>query len=407
MADAPLRFVHSSDLRIDRPLHGLSHAPDDLREMLRDAPRLAAERVFDTALTENADALLLAGNAIDLKRAAPRDIVFLIDQFRRLDKRNIPVFWAGGTSDPPDAWPRSMPLPDNVTVFPVGRVESHTLNREGKAVACIQGLSKPGDREVDASDFRRDAHASFTVGVAFGTSDAPGKEGDRVDYMALGGRSRRATVDHEPGVAHYAGSPQGRAPCDAGPSGCTVVQVDADGKAKTRFVSTDFVRWQDETIEFTAGVTSVQLRARLRERLDKVRAKSKGTDQLVAWRLHGVGPLLVELRADGLCQELLTDLQEYAGRQQPICWSYSVTCDDPYEPPHEQLDQETILGDLLRQVQVFRHNDAFSLDLKGLLAKPLLDPSLDKVATIENADDRADLYNRAAKLGVALMTEES
>ncbi len=407
MADAPLRFVHSSDLRIDRPLHGLSHAPDDLREMLRDAPRLAAERVFDTALTENADALLLAGNVIDLERAAPRDVVFLMDQFRRLDKRGVRVFWAGGSSDPPDAWPRSRPLPENVTVFPVGRVESHNLSRDGKVVACVQGISKPGDREVDASGFHRDAHARFTLGVAFGTSDAPGKEGDRVDYMALGGRSRRATVDHEPGVAHYAGSPQGRTPREAGPSGCTVVQVEIDGKAKTRFVSTDLVRWQEETVEFTAGVTPDQLRARLRERLDKVHAKSKGTDQLVAWRLHGVGPLLIELRADGLCQELLTDLQAYAGRQQPACWSYAVTCDDPYEPPHEQLDQETILGDLLRQVQVLRHNEAFILDLKGLLSKPLLDPSLEKIVTIKGADDRADLFNRAAKLGVALMTEES
>lgn len=56
MAPHTLRFVHASDLHLDRPLYGLSDAPPELREMLRDAPLQAAERVFDTALTENADA---------------------------------------------------------------------------------------------------------------------------------------------------------------------------------------------------------------------------------------------------------------------------------------------------------------------------------------------------------------
>lgn len=406
MAQKPLRLVHASDLRIDQPLGGLAEAPDDLRELLRDAPRLAAERVFDTALTEEADALLLAGNAIDLKRAAPRDIVFLCEQFRRLDNRGVPVFWAGGVIDPPDAWPRTLPLPPNVTVFPVGRVEEHALTRDGAPIACVQGVSKPGDREVDASGFRRDADGRFTIGVACGTSDSPGKEGDRIDYMALGGRARRATVDHEPGVAHYAGSPQGRFPSEAGPSGCTVVQFEAGGKAKTRFVATDLVRWQDESLEFTAGVTADELRRRLRERLDKVRARSKGADQLVSWRLRGVGPLVAELRPDGLCAELLADLQKYAGRQHPRCWSYEVTCDDAYDPPHEQLDQETILGDLLRQTQVLKRNEAFLLDLAELAPKPLLDPEVVQMATIDAAD-RDDLYNRAAKLGVALMTDEA
>ncbi|MEO1496169.1 MAG: hypothetical protein AAFV43_03360 [Planctomycetota bacterium] len=401
------RLVHASDLRIDQPLVGLPSAPDFLLDRLRDAPRLAAERVFDTALAEDADALLLSGDVIDLKQAAPRDLVFLIDQFTRLARRDIPVFWAGGAIDPSDAWPRSTPLPANVTVFPTGRLETHEVRRGEQVVAVVQGVSRSSGADADTSEFRRDAHGRFTVGVAYGTSEAAGKEGDRVDYMALGGRSRRATVDHEPGVAHYAGSPQGRSPADQGPSGCSVVQLDEQGKAKTRFVATDLVRWQEEQLEFTAGVTADQLRQRLRERLDKLRGRSKGADQLIAWRLHGVGSIVAELREDGLCAELLADMQQHAGREQPYCWSYAVTCDSQYEPPHEQLDQETILGDLLRQVQVLRRNEAFVLDLAEILPKPLPDPSVSKYAAIGDARERADLFNRAAKLGVALMTEEA
>lgn len=407
MSTKPVRLVHSSDLRIDRPLHGLTEAPEELRKLLREAPYEAAQRVFDTALSENADALLLSGDVLDARRATPRAVAFLIEQFERLQNRGVSVYWAGGLLDPPDTWPRTERLPDNVTVFPTGRVESHELYRNGSVIACVQGTSRPGDRAIDASGFHRDAHGRFTIGVAYGTSDAPGKEGDRVDYMALGGRARRATVDHDPGVAHYAGSPQGRSPAEPGPSGCTIVQVDETGKAKTRFAATDVLRWQEETIEFTAGVTVDQLRTRLIERLDKVRIKSQGVHQLIAWRLEGVGPLVAELRPDGLNDELLAELQKLATREKPYCWSHSLVCRSPYEPPHEQLDQETILGDLLRQVDVLRRNEAFVLDLGELAPKPLPDASLARMTQIEGAADRDDLFNRAAKLGVALMTDEA
>lgn len=406
MAPHTLRFVHASDLHIDRPLYGLDEAPDELRELLRDAPMQSAERVFDTTLTENADGLLLSGNVIDLKNASPRSVMFLVDQFKRLEKRNIPVFWAGGVLDPPSAWPRSLPLPSNVTVFPGGNITSHEVYRDGAVIACVMGTSLAEGHKADTSSFHHDAHGRYTIGVAFGTNDEPGKEGDRVDYMALGGRKRRATVDHEPGIAHYPGSPQGRSPNEVGPSGCTILQVEEDGKAKTRFVATDMIRWQEETVEFTVGVTPEQLRTRLRERLDKVRAKAKGTDQLIAWRLEGVGPLTLELRDEGLCRELLVDLQQYAGRTQPICWSYRMTCDDPYEPPHEQRDQETILGDLLRQVEVLRHNEAFVLDLGEMLPKPMPLGELSEIAKQGDADDRVHVINQAAKLGVALMSAE-
>jgi hypothetical protein len=407
MAVAPLRLVHASDLRLDEPLVGLTEVPDLLRLPARDAARTAAERVFDTALAENADALLLAGDVIDLKRAAPRDLVFLVDQFRRLDKRGVAVYWAGGRVDPPEAWPRTMRMPDNVVVFPTGRIATHELRRSGAVVAIVQGTSRPADRAVDTSGFHRDGSGRFTIGVAYGSSEAAGKEGDRVDYMALGGRTRRATVDHSPGIAHYSGSPQGLRPAELGPSGCTVVSVEADGKAKTRFVATDPLRWQEESVEFTSGSTESELRARLRERLDKARAKAGGVDLLVSWKLHGVGPLVPNLRDDGLCAELLADLQAYAGRQQPVCWSWRVACDDPYEPPHEQRDQETILGDLLRQVEVLGKSEAFVIDMAGMLPKPLPDAALAEVAAPSSGAPRLALLQRAAKLGVALMTAET
>lgn len=404
MSQRPMRFVHASDLHLEQPLTGLASVPEHLRELVRDAPYQAAEQVFETALTENADALLLAGDVIDVPMAGPRGVVFLLDQFKRLEARGIPVFWAGGRTDRPEHWPPSTPLPENVHVFPVGRVQQHDVLRDGQVIAKVQGMSCCEDGLIDASGFHRDAHGLFTIGVAHGTSDSPGKEGDRVHYMALGGRHRRATVDHEPGVAHYPGTPQGRTPEEQGPAGCAVVQVDDTGKAKTRFVSADAVRWVTETIEFTDGTTSEQVNRRMRERLEKLRRGAKEIDHLVAWNLRGAGPLVAKLRADGMCEELLEDMQKFDGRQQPACWSYAVQCNDRFEAPHEWVDQETILGDLLRQFGVLRNNDAFVLDMKDLLPETLPDVALAEIAAIK-PEDKQNLLDRAEKLGVALLTE--
>ena len=96
--------------------------------------------------------------------------------------------------------------------FPAGRVGNFEHQRDGKTVARIQGISRSPGQAVDDSGFHRDANGLFTIGVAYGTAAAPGAEGDRVHYMALGGQHRRQTVDQSPGIAHYAGTPQGRDP---------------------------------------------------------------------------------------------------------------------------------------------------------------------------------------------------
>ena len=213
----PIRLVHASDLHLERPLYGLSEIPDHLRELLIEAPYHAAEQVFETALAEDVDGVLLAGDVLHVDRAGPPAIVLLLDQFARLGERNIPIYWAGGMVDAPDTWPRSVTLPKNVHVFPVGHVESFDLARAGETIARVQGTSCREDGAVDAKGFHRDAHGLFTIGVAHGTSDSTGHEGDRVHYMALGGRHQQQTVDMEPGVAHYCGTPQGRGPDETGP----------------------------------------------------------------------------------------------------------------------------------------------------------------------------------------------
>ena len=397
------RFVHASDLHLERPPFGLEEVPAHLREIFVEAPYQAAEQVFETTLSEGADALLLAGDVVDVSRAGPAAIVFLVEQFSRLADRGIPVYWAGGSVDPPDAWPPSATLPDNVHVFPIGRVEDYELNRNGKTLARIQGTSCPEGGVAPSAGFHRDAHGLFTIGVAYGTDASAGREGDRVNYMALGGKHQRATVDREPGIAHYCGTTQGRGPRETGQHGCTLLQIDETGHMKSSFVATDSIRWIEDAVEITASTRGEQLEARLEERLDKLQAKHGSVDLLVRWCVRGAGPLIHRLQDGGEGGEILDRLRRKYGDRTPCAYSVSLTSDSALGVPVEWYDQETVMGDLLRQFRAFDEDDSLPVDIAQFLPEGLRGDPLAEIAKIATTDERKKLLRSASKLGVDMI----
>jgi len=402
MSQPALRFVHASDLHLERPLGGVAEVPENLREAFLEAPFEAAEQVFETALAEGVDALLLAGDVVDFDRVGPRAVVFLNEQFQRLADHGIEVYWACGDLDPPDSWPASIELPGNVHVFSVGRVESFELRRDDEVVARIQGISRSQGEAISDEGFHRDANGLFTVGVAYGTAASPGTEGDRVHYMALGGQHHRQTVDQSPGIAHYCGSPQGRSPAEAGPRGCTLVSVDDAGNVKTRFVATDQIRWLSETIEITAGTDHDALERQLIDRTEKLRIKHPERDLLVSWQVTGHGILLYHIRPGGVSDLITNILRDRHGKQSPAVWTVAIECEEPLEVPADWYDQETIRGDLLRQFQQLENDSDAPLRLSSFLPDDLLEDPLGELAEVAE-EDRGVLLLAASKLGIDLM----
>src|SRR5262245_61855813 len=96
---APFRFLHASDLHLERPLSGITEAPDHLRSLFLEAPYQAAERLFELAVSEKVDFVVLAGDVLDPSLCGPRGPIFLCEQFRLLNDRSIVVYWAGGEVD--------------------------------------------------------------------------------------------------------------------------------------------------------------------------------------------------------------------------------------------------------------------------------------------------------------------
>ena len=120
------------------------------------------------------------------------------------------------------------------------------------------------------------------------------------------------------------------------------------------------------------------------ERLEKLQAQHPGVDLFVRWTIRGTGPLVNRLRPGSLADELLVDLRRQFGERSPVAWSVSLDCDSPLSVPAEWYDQETCLGDFLRQVREFELHDDLPLDLQQFLPDDVRDEPLAAIADDRN-----------------------
>ena len=236
------RFILASDLHLEQPPMIPDGVPDWLRQRLLEScgPRL--ERLVDVAIAQRVDAVLLAGDLLHPKRGGPRMLLFLIEQFQRLDAKKIPIYWASGEVDQTSQWPDvgTLRLPENVHIFPEDRFRTFYIGDATKARTRIVGIGRGGvkrrfprqitiepaseatksgevetSREDGKTEWRktetrktesgraddRKVVSPVTIALFWGP-DAPRvigryylpqlrKSGDSVDFWALGGRHRR------------------------------------------------------------------------------------------------------------------------------------------------------------------------------------------------------------------------
>jgi DNA repair protein SbcD/Mre11 len=406
MSSWPFRFVHAADLHLELPPGGVAEVPDHLRELFIESPYWAAERVFETVRSEEADFLVLAGDVLDPRRTGPRGPLFLAEQFHKLAERGVKVYWAGGRVDPPDIWPSNVPLPDNVHLFPVGQPEEVIHDRDGAPLARLMGASRGQSRSIRPGRFETVPDGLFSIAVAHGTANPESLIDRGINYWALGGRHMRHTLIGSPHVAHYPGSPQGRGPEQSGPFGCTMVQVDANGRQRSTAVPAALMRWQSERIVVEESHGRDDLEAILRQRITQVQQASGETDVLVSWTIAGSGPLLGQLRRGRLSGELLEALRAEYGHGPPAVWSVSLEAEPAAVLPLEWYEQQTIRGEFLRAVRHYQMNPDEPIDLESYLAEEHLSGTLGDMVAVSSPATRDSVLLEAAMLGVDLLSPE-
>jgi exonuclease SbcD len=401
-----LRFIHASDLHLERPPYGLAEIPDHLRDLLVEVPYLAAQRVFDAALAEEVDLLILAGDVIQPEHSGPRGPLFLLEQFQRLAERGIQVYWAGGSVDPPDVWPSWASLPEHVHLFPRARVAEYVYQRGATPVARVLGASRDRNRPIHADNFVPDATGLFSIGILHGAADATVLRGQGLNYWALGGRHGRSTLFNGPQTGHYAGSTQGRHPDEHGPHGCTLVQLDEQGAIKTSALPTDVLRFVSERVALEAGASRDDLETLLRERIASLAESSPDRPLLISWTVTGSGPVTAALRRGPLATELLARLRTDFGCAAPApAWSVSLDADLPDDLPLEWYEQQTILGEYLRDLRHYEINPSVPLEFGGYLGGQT-GTALAEVVGVGDGRQRQRVLREAALLGVDLLGGE-
>jgi DNA repair exonuclease SbcCD nuclease subunit len=409
MPGRPLRFLHASDFHLDRPLGGVTEIPDHLRELFVDAPFKAARRVFDAALAEKVDFVVLSGNLLEPESAGPRGMLFLVEQFERLATQDIHVYWAAGHYDNFDHWPASIRLPETVRLFARPRPEDFTAMRDGRPVAFLTGLGNTRRHGIRAADFWPDKNGLFSIAVVHGEATSELLADRPIDYWALGSSHARHSLFTSPHVAHYPGSPQGRLPSEVGPHGATLVVADEDRQVALTSISTDVVRWQQQRLVVDSTTTRERLEQLLENRAQEVSLAS-GVDLLVSWTIAGTGPLIASLRHGRMAADLLTRLRRDFGHRTLSVWSISLNVESPASFPENWLEQDSLRGEFLRTVRTLESApDAdvlVTLRLDNYLNEKQRAGELAAAASLEDPHRRNRILRQAALLGADLLSGE-
>ena len=406
MPNWPVRFLHASDFHLEQPLRGLQDVPESLRDTLVDAPYSAVRRVFDAAIEEHVDFVVLSGNLIDAQEAGPYALLFLHEQFERLHEQQIPIYWACGETESRSDWPQSVALPPNVHRFAMAHVEEQLFTRHDEAVARIEGIRLSAGASIPLADFTVDPNGLFTVGVAHGSLDPSTADALQIGYMALGGEHARRTVCSAPQWAQYSGSPQGRNPDQTGPHGCTLVEVDDLGQVSTRLIVTDTVRFLHETIGVDSEMGRRQLESRIESQIRGLIESATHQELLVTWIVQGSGPLVASLRHGPLGKEMRESLNRRYGHQSPQIWSLALRGHRHEETTTDAQAEETILGDFQRLVAEYMADSQRKLDVTQYLPDGPLAAAVAKQLGQQTAAERKQLLLEVAELGADLLGGE-
>lgn len=409
MSGESFRFIHASDFHLETPLGDLDALPAHLRDAMADAPRRAATAVFEAALADNIDFLVLSGDLLSPASAGPHGMSLLLDYFDQLHAKKTPVFWSAGIADDPTRWPDSVPLPPNVTMFPKNRAVAVPVQRAGRTIAVVVGRSSDGRSVLHVPSFRVDPTDEYTVAVGYGDADADALAEGRFDYWALGGQHNRSEIEGgAQSAAIYCGSPQGRSLEETGPHGYSTVDVDSDGTTRVHAIECDAFRYADLEISADEIAAVGGIRNLIGEKMSRLQHDAGGRHLIVGFDISITnGQSASEnqsLQSIGDVEELITWARREYGHGTPSSWTTRIKVRTPRSYPKSWQDEDTILGDFLRAAEKHRGTEGRDLNLLPFTEEePSLPSTTQSILAEVSSSERSELLGEASLLGVELL----
>ena len=397
------RFIHASDFHLDQPPGGLTYLPPELIEPLIESTYKSVDAVFDAAIRERVEFVVLSGDLIHFPTASPRAIEFLNAQFRRLLEKKIPVYWLGGQLEAGHVLPDDFQLPKNVHRLPTQRVQTLEVKRQKKTIAYIVGQSCGGNAYASLEDMRVPRDGRFFVGCWYcdGKEELDDNQLDElgIDYWAFGGEHQRRTLNNLI-PAEHCGTPQGRLPSETGPHGCLLVKVTGDDIDETHFIETDTIRYRTERIEVEPTDDRQKLIARLKSRMQTIRHEVDAKKPiLITWEIHDDGPLGRELRQLQSNEAFLDVVRREADSDS--LKTYSIAINSLRQSvPSSMFDEDSILGDFLRVVRDLEQSGDRTLDVRSYLPDTPAAKRLAETLHLNSPAARRKLLREVTTMGI-------
>ncbi|MCR4289138.1 MAG: DNA repair exonuclease [Candidatus Scalindua sp.] len=417
---ARIKFIHCADLHLDSPFQGLTTKEPSLADRFKHATNDAFVKIIDLCLSEKVDFLTIAGDTFDGADRSLRAQILLRDQLERLYKADIPVIIVAGNHDPLCDWLTEIKYPENVHLLESDKVDKVTIEKNGKVITTIFGISY-GIREVTENlSLKFLAKAKDTVSIGMLHANVGSKKEHAAYSPCTINDLKAANMDiwllghiHTPEVLCdnplilYPGNIQGRHINEDGPRGCYIIMIDSSRKISYEFKPVQNILWKQEEINVKNILTLIELADLLSDKcedeLSKLINDEKGI--VIRWKLTGSSPLYHELTMTGKIEETKEILVERFFNQTPFVFPESIRLSiKPERKREDYLNQENFIGDFLRLAGKVENDDQMKSALLEMLNQPLSNRTIRKYIEEVNEKDLLDILEDSVNLGLDLLS---
>ena len=275
-------FIHAADLHLGAPFKGLRTIAPAWADILLEAIPEAFRKIIDTALDQQVDFVVFAGDIFDNSHPSYADFSLFVSGLRQLNQAGIPVYFVTGNHDPYISWDNSFAaLPENAHLLGATKPEFACFERDGKPLALIGGRgyytqSWPSEENISEGISRETAMADlgvsapFMIGILHTGLDIDVTRSPvnpkhllkkDVDYWACGHvhQPRILPSKEDPRIV-CSGCPQGRDMKEEGEHGVFKVTLTTAAPAEVEFIPTAKVAWQHVMLDVSecATISEVQ-----------------------------------------------------------------------------------------------------------------------------------------------------
>ena len=355
------RFLHAADIHLDSPLKGLAGHEGRAVERIRAATREAFDQLIGSAIDEQIDFLIIAGDLYDGDWRDYKTGLFFTAQMGRLNNAGIPVYLLQGNHDAESQITRRLELPENVHLFSSRKPQ--TFEPDELSVALHgQSFHQRNVTENLALVYPDPVSGAFNIGVLHtGLGGMGGHEnyapcllGDLVnkgyDYWALGHVHQAEVLHKQPHIV-FPGNLQGRHVREAGAKGVCLITVEDGETADVSPVSCDVVRWAVVPVALNDASSMSDAYDRIREALEEAVA-SRAEGRLLACRLQLQGRTDIHNQLVASEDQVLAEARASAlGLGDEAAWIEKiVVATEPTVDPKTLAEREDAIGELQRML---------------------------------------------------------